>query len=81
MRSRVEVFEEIRRDRRVGGLSIRQLAERHQVHRRTVRQALASATPPTRKGYARRFRQKAGFKGDSIAHQLRNLTGIRPYKP
>src|SRR5258707_8489692 len=56
MRSRVEVFEEIRRDRRVGGLSIRQLAERHQVHRRTVRQALASATPPPRKEYARRFR-------------------------
>jgi transposase len=56
MRSRVEVFEEIRRDRRVGGLSVRQLAERHQVHRRTVRQALASATPPPRKEYARRFR-------------------------
>ncbi len=27
------------------------------------------------------IRQKAGFKGDSIAHELRNLTGIRPWKP
>ena len=26
------------------------------------------------------IRQKAGFKGDSIAHELRNLTGIRPWK-
>jgi transposase len=30
-------------------LSVRALAERHQVHRRTVRQALASAVPPPRK--------------------------------
>jgi ATP-dependent DNA ligase len=47
--SRVELFAGIRRDARVEGLSIRQLAERHAVHRRTVRQALASAVPPPRK--------------------------------
>jgi transposase len=47
----VELFEGIRRDRRVEGLSIRELAERHRVHRRTVRQALASAMPPPRKEY------------------------------
>ena len=41
MRSRVELFEQIRRDRRLEELSIRELAERHGVHRRTVRQALA----------------------------------------
>jgi hypothetical protein len=35
-RSRVELFEEIRRDRRAEGLSIRELAEKHRVHRRTV---------------------------------------------
>jgi hypothetical protein len=45
----VELFEAIRRDRRREELSIRQLADRHRVHRRTVRQALASATPPARK--------------------------------
>ena len=46
--SRVEQFERIRRDHRLEGLSIRTLARRHQVHRRTVRQALASAIPPKR---------------------------------
>jgi transposase len=56
VRSRVELFEQIRRDRRVEALSIRELAERHRVHRRTVRQALASAVPPPRKAYARRSR-------------------------
>jgi hypothetical protein len=46
-----------RRDRRVEGLSIRELATRHGVHRRTVREALASALlPPPRKAYARRYR-------------------------
>lgn len=55
-RSRVELFERIRRDRRIEGLSIRELAERHRVHRRTVRQALASAVPPPRQAYSRRSR-------------------------
>jgi len=50
-RSRVELFEQIRRDWRAGGSSIRELAVRHHVHRRTVRQALASAVPPPRKAY------------------------------
>ncbi|MFZ0712820.1 IS21 family transposase [Mycobacterium sp.] len=49
MRSRVELFEAIRRDHRREELSIRQLADRHRVHRRTVRQALESAVPPARK--------------------------------
>jgi transposase len=49
VRSRVELFERIRRDRRLEQLSIRELAERHGVHRRAVRQALASALPPPRK--------------------------------
>jgi transposase len=55
-RSRVELFEQIRRDQRTGGSSIRELAERHRVHRRTVRQALASAVPPPRKSYPLRPR-------------------------
>jgi transposase len=46
--SRVELYERIRKDSRAG-LSIRALAARHRVHRRTVREALASATPPVRK--------------------------------
>ncbi len=47
--SRVELFEKIRRDRDREGFSIRELACRHVVHRRTVRQALGSAVPPARK--------------------------------
>jgi len=48
-RSKVELFEAIRRDHAAGEISIRGLADRHGVHRRTVRQALASAVPPERK--------------------------------
>ena len=49
MGTRVELYEAIRRDHRREDLSIRALAERHGVHRRTVRAALASAVPPPRK--------------------------------
>lgn len=56
MRSRVELFETIRRESRLEGVSIRELADRHQVHRRTVRQALDSAVPPLRKAYPPRPR-------------------------
>src|SRR5215510_13959208 len=59
-RSRVELFEQIRRDWRAGGSSIRELAVRHRVHRRTVRQALASAVPPPRKAYPPRPRPAIG---------------------
>jgi hypothetical protein len=45
----VEQFAEIRRDHRIEGLSIRALADKHGVHRRTVRQALESVIPPPRK--------------------------------
>ena len=55
-RSRVELFETIRRDRRVEDLSIRELSERHRVHRRTVRQALDDPLPPPRKAYRARPR-------------------------
>jgi transposase len=54
MGSRVELFEQIRRDHDREGLSTRALANRHRVHRRTVRQALASAVPPPRKQPAKR---------------------------
>ena len=60
MRSRVELFEQIRRDHRLEGLSVRQLADRHRVHRRAVRQALGSAVPPPRKPYADRVKPAIG---------------------
>ena len=45
----MEQFERIRRDHREEGLSVRALAAKHRVHRRAVRQALASSVPPPRK--------------------------------
>jgi hypothetical protein len=46
--SRVELYERIRRDNREG-LSVRGLAAKHRVHRRTVREALSSPIPAQRK--------------------------------
>ncbi len=48
MESKVALFEKIRQDREREGLSIRALARRYGVHRRTVSQALSSAIPPKR---------------------------------
>jgi hypothetical protein len=47
-RSKVELFEEIRRGY-AAGETIQGLAKKHGVHRRIVRQAIASAIPPERK--------------------------------
>jgi transposase len=60
MGSRVEQFEQIRREREREGLSIRELARRHGVHRRAVRQALASPLPPPRKSPEGRLAPKLG---------------------
>ena len=53
-RSKVELFEQIRRARRLeSAVSIRELARRFGTHRRAVREALASAVPPARKPVVR----------------------------
>jgi len=53
-RSKVELFEEIRRAKgELESPSIRDLSRRFGVHRRMVRQALDSSLPPTRKVTAR----------------------------
>jgi transcriptional regulator with XRE-family HTH domain len=48
-RSKVKLYEQIRKAHERDGLSVRELARRFGVHRRDVRQALASAVPPERK--------------------------------
>jgi transposase len=66
----VELFERIRRDHDEEGLSIRALADRHGVHRRTVRQALDNAVPPERK-VAERDRPVLGAYEEVIRGWLR----------
>ncbi|HEX6025123.1 MAG TPA: IS21 family transposase [Solirubrobacter sp.] len=66
MASRVELFEQIRRDWEFEGLSIHALARRHGVHRRTVRQALESPLPPARKRPEGRPAPKLGAWRDLI---------------
>jgi transposase len=58
--SRVEQFELIRRDRAREGLSLRALAERHGVHRRTVRAALESPLPAVKRAPVGRPAPKLG---------------------
>jgi transposase len=60
--SKVELFAAIRRDWRLDGLSIRALAERHGVHRRTIRQALDNADPVPRKTPVRRSARLESLK-------------------
>jgi len=48
-KTKVELFAAIRRDSRVEGLSVRALAGKYGVHRRTVREALSSVWPAPRK--------------------------------
>jgi transposase len=52
-RRKVELFEQIRREYRFGVGTIRGVARKLRVHRRVVRQAIASAIPPERKVPAR----------------------------
>lgn len=77
MESRVELFARIRRDARVEGLSVRALAVRYGVHRRTVRQALDSAAPPERKQRQGVSWRLEPFKGAIDAMLIEDTTAPR----
>ena len=62
---KVELFEQIRREHELGGVTIRALARKFGVHRRLIRQALDSAVPPARKRPCRE-RPKLGPLKDFI---------------
>jgi len=66
----VEQFERIRREQREEGVSIRELARRHKVHRRAVRQALAAAVPPPRKPVDSRAQPAIGPHAETIRRWL-----------
>jgi transposase len=72
----VELFEDIRTDARREELSIRGLADRHGVHRRTVRQALASAVPSPRRPYPPRARPAIGPWVEIIDGWLRSDVAV-----
>ncbi|GAA1437022.1 IS21 family transposase [Microlunatus lacustris] len=73
----MELFARIRRDARVEGLSIRELAKRHGVGRATVRQALVQAEPPPRKIPVRVAPRLAPFKAAIDAMLVEDLTAPR----
>jgi transposase len=89
MGSRVEQFEQIRRDRDREGLSLRGLAVRYGVHRRTVKQALASPMPPAKRAPVSRPAPKLGpyrsvidgwLEADRVAPRKQRHTARRIYR-
>ena len=73
----MELFEAIRRDDRVEQLSVRALADKYGVHRRTVRQALSNAVPPERKTPVRVASKLEPAKGLIDAMLVLDLTAPR----
>ena len=69
----MELFEEIRREYEFGVGTIKGVARKLGVHRRMVREAVASALPPPRKKPARRRAKPAPSR--ALAGELRHVMG------
>jgi hypothetical protein len=74
--SRVEQFDQIRRDPEREGLSIRALAARRDVRRRAVRQALAWPVPPVKRAPQSRPARKLGAYRAIIDARCRSVLGV-----
>jgi len=90
----VELFEEIRREYRLGAGTIQGVAKKLKTHRRMVRQALASAIPPGRRlqrGVVRNwgrcessltdFAERSGSSAETTTHGTSDLERIRHEHP
>lgn len=75
------LFAAIRRDALEENLSIRKLADRHHVHRRTVVQALASPTPPPRKRRSVRDYPALDPVRSAIDAMLKEYDSQQPHQP
>ncbi len=73
----MELFERIRRERREEEVSIRDLARRHKVHRRTVRQAIAATLPPPRRPSERAAPALGPHRPTIVAWLTADLTAPR----
>ena len=74
MGSGVEAYASIRRDARVEGASILELARKHHVARKTVRKALDSPLPPERKTPERSSPRLDPFKPATDAMLIEDTT-------
>jgi hypothetical protein len=79
-RAKVELFEQIRREYELGVGTVNGVATRFGVHRRTVRQALASAVPRSRLARPSRWRSRS-VPGNATRTVSRSINHRQTWRP